>query len=105
MPSSHCSSFARLRIISPAVSKARVSHDALHGRALRLTDFASVFDVRPRQPDIDFPLHIGPFLCRPQTSHELLERISVSGCVFEPGEEVERLTAVAPVVQAAGNGG
>jgi len=55
------------------------------------------------ETDIDLSLHIGPLLCLTQHPNEFLERLGISRSVFEPGEKVEGLSQVMPMIEAACN--
>src|SRR5258705_5200713 len=53
--------------------------------------------------DIHLALDIAPLLGGAQRADQLLERISIGGRVFEPGQEVEGLVEVAAVIELPGD--
>jgi hypothetical protein len=50
---------------------------------------------------VDFAVNVLPFSGSAESAYEFFEDIAVLGGVLKPGEEVERLTEVAAVVEAA----
>jgi len=53
--------------------------------------------------DVDLTIYIGPLFGGAQGMDELVEGWFVSGCVFEPGQKVERFIEIMAVMQPAGD--
>src|SRR5712692_8117166 len=54
--------------------------------------------------DVEFSLHVGPLLGLSQAPHEVIKSGRILRCKLEPGEEIERFSKAAAVVQAPRHG-
>jgi hypothetical protein len=72
---------------------------------LGAVSFKRLLDSRAPKTDVDFPLHVAPFLRATQDAHQLLEAEGIRGRVLKPSEEIERLAKIAALVQLTGDRG